>query len=365
MNSLNKILFVGLSAPTNIGANGGAQIYILHLAEQLVKMGLEITIVGLNETRNGILYPNKEEINDVKVLRLGKGKLKVFQLRKWVKINQHDFDLVVENMMQFPLLLPLVLKKTSKYYIIKHHFLGKDSFKILGYIKGLINIFNEKIIIPLHYKPFIVPSEFTANFLKQNSFVFNSKEILVNPPGIEVINQKINRTIHPTILYIGTLNTNRKKVDHLIEAFKIISNKIPNTELIICGDGPSKSYLEELAMGYNVDFKGYVSLEEKMKLYASTWIFASPSLMEGFGITWIEAGYFKLPVVVYDIGIDTVNSACATLIELNSVSGLTDKIYELLTNKDLRCTMGEKGYLNAKKFSWENNANRFVNYIRE
>jgi glycosyltransferase involved in cell wall biosynthesis len=365
MKSLNKILFVSLSAPTNIGANGGAQIYILHLAQQLVKMGLEITIVGLNETRNGILYPNKEEINGIKVLRLGKGKLKIFQLRKWVKINQHDFDVVVENMMQFPLLLPLVLKKSTKYYIIKHHFLDKDSFKILGYVKGLINVINEKIIIPLHIKPFIVPSKFTASFLKQNSFVSDSKEILINPPGIEVINQKINRTEHPSILYTGTLNINRKKVDHLIEAFKTISHKIPNVELIICGDGPSKTYLEELAMGYNVDFKGYVSLEEKMKLYASSWVFASPSLMEGFGITWIEAGYFKLPVVVYDIGIDTVDSSCAALVELNSISGLTDKIYELLTNKDLRCKMGEEGYLNAKKFSWENNAKRFVSYTIE
>lgn len=365
MKSHNKILFVGLSAPTNIGANGGAQIYILHLAEQLVKKGFEITIVGLNETRNGVIYPNNEKINDVKVLRLGKGKLKVLQLRKWVKINQHDFNVVVENMMQFPLILPLVLKKSSKYYIIKHHFLGKDSFKILGYIKGLINVINEKIIIPLHYKPFIVPSEFTASFLKQNSFVFNSKEILVNPPGIEVINQKINRTVHPTILYAGTLNINRKKVNHLIEAFKTISQKIPKAELIICGDGPSKSYLKQLSNGYNVDFKGYVSLEEKMKLYASTWIFASPSLMEGFGITWIEAGYFKLPVVVYDIGIDTVDSSCAALVELNNISGLTDKIYELLTNKDLRCKMGEEGYLNAKKFSWENNAKRFVSYTIE
>ena len=154
-------------------------------------------------------------------------------------------------------------------------------------------------------------------------------------------------------------------MDHLIEAFKTISQKIPNAELIICGDGPSKSYLKQLANGYNVDFKGYVSLEEKMKLYASSWVFASPSLMEGFGITWIEAGYFKLPVIVYDIGIDTVNSDCAALVKLNSISGLTDKIYELLTHKTLRCKMGEEGYLNANKFSWENNAKRFLNYISE
>lgn len=362
MNRANKILFVGLSAPTNVGANGGAQIYILHLAEQLVKMSFEVTIVGLNEIRNGVLFPKNEEINGVKVSRLGKGKLNIFQLRRWVKINQLNYDVVVENMMQFPLLLPLVLKKSSKYYIIKHHFLGKDSFKILGKIKGLINILNEKVIIPLHNRPFIVPSDFTANFLKNNSFLGNSKEILVNPPGIEVIHQTINRTEHPTILYTGTLNINRKKADHLIEAFKSISLKLPNAELIICGDGPSRSYLEDLANGYNVNFNGYVSLEEKMKLYASSWVFSSPSLMEGFGITWIEAGYFKLPVVVYDIGIDTVDSSCAALVKLNSISGLTDKIYELLINKDLRYEMGEKAHLNANRFSWENNAKKFIKY---
>ena len=322
MNRANKILFVGLSAPTNVGANGGAQIYIIHLAEQLVKMSFEVTIVGLNEIRNGVLFPKNEEINGVKVLRVGKGKFKVFQLRKWIKINHHYFNVVVENMMQFPLLIPLVLKKSSNYLIVKHHFLGEHSIKTLGKIKGLINIIIEKLIIPLHNAPFIVPSDLTANFLRQNSFFGTSKEILVNPPGIEVINQTINRSKHPTILYTGTLNINRKKVDHLIEAFKSISIELPTAELIICGDGPSKSYLEKLSKGYNVNFKGYVSLEEKMKLYASSWVFSSPSLMEGFGITWIEAGYFKLPVVVYDIGIDTINSTCATLVKLNSIDGL-------------------------------------------
>lgn len=365
MRILNKILFVSLSAPTSIGANGGAQVYILHLAEQLVKKGFDVCIVGLQETRNGVMYPSDEEINGVKVFRLGNGKREFCQLRKWVRINQDSFDIIVENMMQFPLLLPLVLRKCSNYYIIKHHFLGNSSFEILGYTKGLINIINEKIIIPSHNKPFIVPSEFTASHLRRKSLVLGSKEILINPPGIDVIDQKIDRTEHPTILYTGTLNINRKKVDHLIEAFQIISEKIPSAELIICGDGPSNSYLRQLANGYNIDFKGYVTLEDKMKLYASSWIFASPSLIEGFGITWVEAGYFKLPVVVYDIGIDTVNSTCAALVELNSVNGLADKIYELLTNKVLRSKIGEKAYLNAKKYSWESNANQFVDYIKK
>lgn len=364
MTRFSKILFVGLSAPTNVGSNGGAQIYILHLAEQLVKLGFNVTILGLNETRNDIEYPEEETIVGVSILRVGDGKTRILQLRKWVKQNHHHYDLVVENMMQFPLLLPLVLEKATKYFIIKHHFLGKQSFPVLGLTKGFINIINEKIVIPLHNRPFIVPSDFTAYFLKRNSFFWDSKQILVNPPGIEIINQEIKKSKTPTILYTGTLNINRKKVDHLIESFKTISRRLPNAKLIICGDGPSRPYLEELAEGYNIVFKGYVLAAEKMRLYASSWVFSSPSLMEGFGITWIEAGYFKLPVIVYDIGIDTVNTACAALVSINNINELTEKIYELLINRDLRCKMGEEGYLNAKRYSWENNAKRFVKYIK-
>ena len=145
MDSPNKILFVSLSAPTNFGANGGAQIYILHLSEQLVKMGFEVTIAGLNETRNSIVYPNKELINGVKVLRLGKGKLKVFQIRKWVKINQHDFDVVVENMMQFPLLLPLVLKNLQSITLLSITSWVKIPLRYWDLLKALLMLLMKKL----------------------------------------------------------------------------------------------------------------------------------------------------------------------------------------------------------------------------
>ena len=94
-----------------------------------------------------------------------------------------------------------------------------------------------------------------------------------------------------TILYIGRLEA-RKGVKFLLRAFKQIEATHPKTELVIAGMGPDDEKLKLLAedLGLkNVQFLGYISNEQRMKLLAEADLFCSPAIYgESFGLVLLE-----------------------------------------------------------------------------
>src|SRR5690606_40441995 len=74
--------------------------------------------------------------------------------------------------------------------------------------------------------------------------------------------------------------------------------------LVIGGDGNHRPALEALARELNiadaVDFRGFVSEDEKLRLYNEAAVFVNPSLKEGWGLTSIEANACGTPVVAAD-----------------------------------------------------------------
>ena len=120
------------------------------------------------------------------------------------------------------------------------------------------------------------------------------------------------------VLFVGRL-AEKKGVTYLIEAMKQI-----DAVLVIVGDGPLKGELQSQAKqleGNKVQFLGGKTHEELKTIYASSDIFAAPSVtakdgdQEGFGLVMLEAMASGLPVVANDSG------GISQLIE-NGVNGL-------------------------------------------
>ena len=360
--SNKKLLIVSTSAPSLIGANGGSQVYGLELAKHLLPLNVNVDYLGLNEIRNGIAYPEHEKIEKINIYRIGKS-LKHLELIKWVVKHQKEYDVILENVQTYPLFLNIFLK--TKTVALFHHFLGFSAFKVLSPIKALLSIIIEYGLLRFFYKNHImVPSHFTKNFLLKNKITKNDK-ILVNHPGVVFYSSNLNKTSHPTILFVGTLNINRKKIDHLISAFKLVSQKFLKAELIIAGDGPARKLLEEQALNLNITFLGYVDEKTKNDLYAKSWIFVSPSYIEGFGITWVESCYHGTPVIVYDIGVETVNESCAILVEKGNIDKLAESMLNLLSDKELYKKLSSGSKKNALKYSWDSNAAKFNHLISD
>jgi glycosyltransferase involved in cell wall biosynthesis len=107
------------------------------------------------------------------------------------------------------------------------------------------------------------------------------------------------------VLFLGRM-TRLKGGDYLIRAAAKASAQVGRSiPLTLAGDGPQRAEWEALAAGLGVDasFPGWVSEDERARLFRSASLLAVPSVWpEPFGLVGLEAGAFGVPAVAYDVG---------------------------------------------------------------
>jgi glycosyltransferase involved in cell wall biosynthesis len=96
------------------------------------------------------------------------------------------------------------------------------------------------------------------------------------------------------LLYVGRLSW-EKNLRLLAQAYSGMDHSC--CHLVIVGDGPARSDLQQALHGLPVTFTGYLSGEALATAYASAEVFAFPSTTETFGQVVLEAMASGLPVV--------------------------------------------------------------------
>jgi D-inositol-3-phosphate glycosyltransferase len=89
-------------------------------------------------------------------------------------------------------------------------------------------------------------------------------------------------------------------------------------------------------------------------------------MMEGWGITTIEASACATPVVASDVpGLrDSVqNPHTGFLVEHGEAALFAEKIIVLLEDEDLRKRIGVNGYLWAQNFDWNMTSKKFLEAV--
>ena len=84
-----------------------------------------------------------------------------------------------------------------------------------------------------------------------------------------------------------------------------------------------------------------------------------PKSVEGFGITYLEAGFHGKPVVGYRSGgaaEAVVEGETGLLIDEGDVAALAKALQQLMTDPALRQRLGEGGRRHAARFSWDTTA---------
>lgn len=130
------------------------------------------------------------------------------------------------------------------------------------------------------------------------------------------------------ILFLSRLDL-KKNVEGLLHAFKQCHAKLPNTKLLIAGDG-SPDYvasLVALATTLELDklviWAGHIQGELKSSVFAGAKLFVLPSFSENFGIAVAEALMAGLPCVLglgVAIASDVVESGAGIAVEPDPAS---------------------------------------------
>lgn len=120
-----------------------------------------------------------------------------------------------------------------------------------------------------------------------------------------------------------------------------------------CRDaGVAFEYLGEISPG------AVAAAYQRCDVYAMT-SRSLPGSVEGFGITYLEAGFHGKPVIGYRSGgaaEAVVDGVTGLLVEEGNIAALTGAFQKLLTDAALRRRLGDGGRDHAAHFSWESAA---------
>lgn len=207
-------------------------------------------------------------------------------------------------------------------------------------------------------KKIIVPTNVTKQEILDHYSVAESK-VDVTPEGVDASILDFKPTVFkekkPYFLYVGNAYPH-KNLEKLLDAFRIFSEKHPDYKLRIAGKRDFfSSRLFKNNNNSNIEFLGYVSDIELAKLYKQSQATFVPSLMEGFGLTALEA--MSMGSVVACSKISSLQEVCGDNVfyfdpgDVLSVVSTMEKIKGL--EKKQKEEMIRKGREHVKTFSWE------------
>lgn len=150
------------------------------------------------------------------------------------------------------------------------------------------------------------------------------------------------RSAAPSILFVGTW-AGRKRGALLWQAFReVVRPAVPNAELWMVSDRC------EPADG--VRWHPHPGEAELNDLYRRAWAFCLPSAYEGFGLPYIEAMSFGVPIVATpNFGALSVLEGAGRVVAATDLGGA---LVELLRHPDLRSELSSLGRARARDFAW-------------
>ena len=156
---------------------------------------------------------------------------------------------------------------------------------------------------------------------------------------------------------VGLMNGPEKGFEYLIRAFARVSQTEENATLILVGDGPLRSDLEQLSRDLNISsrirFPGFRI--DTPELYQIFDIFVLPSIYESFGLVLVEAMSAGKPVVATNVGgIPEIvqDGKTGIIVPPREPDKLAEAILRLMRDEHLSLSMGKAGQRRAEgKFS--------------
>lgn len=134
------------------------------------------------------------------------------------------------------------------------------------------------------------------------------------------------------------------------------------------GERKNLNRIKEAAKGYNLVISGDINIsdEDLPLLYASAAVLLYPSLYEGFGLPILEAMSCGIPVITSNVSsMPEVGGDGAIYVDPENLEDIKDKIKLVMEDQDLRKDLIKKGFIQAKKFSWQKAATETAEVYRE
>lgn len=365
---------VGLVSPYDFSTAGGVNDHVRHLAVQLQKAGHESRIfapssrsdVGFDAARfyrigTPIAIPANDSVARITLS---------FHLADQVAtiVAEERFDVLHFHEPLMPALPMTMLRMSTTANVGTFHAFARSN---VGYyygrplLKPYLGHLHQAIAVSEPARDFV--SRYFPNF--QMRVIPNGIDVDVYRPGLAPIRHLRDENVN--ILFVGRLEK-RKGLGDLLRAYRVLHERVPQTRLIIVGDGPQRGRVESYIQRHrlnNVILAGYVPDMVKPRYYNSADIFCAPATgAESFGIVLLEALASGLPVVATEVpgymsvlepGKDSVT------VQPKNWRELAASLVILARDSELRRHLGEYGREKARRYSWDRVAAEVVDVYQQ
>lgn len=367
-----------LISPTYLPNKGGSEVAIYELSRKLAERGYNVVLVTPNEMHCAAF----ENVNGVEVHRTflpripygGSVAAAPFVFRKILELNKvRHFDLL-HQFHVFSLGIASILAKKIIKKPLLTSLMGADTYDPLN---PLWRIFAPYISWTMNNSDAITSpcNELLHHARKQGL----KKEAVVIPHGVDLdrftshqgsgdVRKKLGMAEDEIMVLSVQRLSRRKSIEYLIGAMPKVVEENSKVKLIIGGKGTEeerlKQQVQELSVGNNVIFAGFIPDEELPAYYASCDIFAMHTTYEAFGLVFAEAMACGKPVISTSVGAipEVIDDGKTGIIVPPKDSGaLADAILKLVGDRELRLKMGEEGQKKARqKYSWNHITEQYI-----
>jgi len=357
---------------------GGIENLMKGLAESLHKKDFNIFVFA--DSKNLLDEEKHDKRLSYEIIRYGGLKIirkrrKSTDIKKFINFKKNINCIFCDSWKSAENLVKNKIANTEKIFCLAH---GNDILVNKNIIKRkrIKKILSETSCI-------IANSYFTKE--KITNLGIKSNKIKVIYPGVENIcfdSKKNNNNLQkyknfkPILLTIARLEK-RKNHKNIIYAINELVKDFKNLLYLIAGDGPEmkkmRKLINKLNLKKNVKILGKVNDSDKAFLFKVSDLHVMPTIqdkssisIEGFGISYIEAGMHGIPSISSGLGgtkESVINGKTGIICNPNNIFSIKDSIRKVLINKKMykKLSINSKNF--SKKFLWENTIKNYLKLI--
>jgi phosphatidylinositol alpha-mannosyltransferase len=356
---------IGIVSPYSFDVPGGVQNHIIDLAEALIELGHEVSVLAPAD-EDSELPPYVVAAGRAvplpyngSVARIAFGPVSTARVRRWLSRGKFDVLHVHEP---WVLSLSLLAVLSARGPVVATFHTSMVRSRALAAAQGLAQLVVEKITAR------IAVSEL-ARKMQVEHLGGGAVEI---PNGVAVAKYATAEPfpgrpgVGGTLGFLGRFTESRKGFNLLRTAFIALAPQRPGLRLLVAGPGDPADLYDQFPADLHdrIEFLGRVSEPDKARMLRSVDIYVAPNTRgESFGMILTEAMAAGATVVASDLDafrrvLD--GGAAGALFPTGDTEALTVLLGELLDDPERRAELVAHARIAVAAFDWPSVANRVL-----
>ena len=350
---------VGLVCPYTWDVPGGVQAHVRDLAEQLLGLGHEVSVLApVDEPDQAGLAPYVVAAGRAvpvpyngSVARLAFWPLSMARTRRWLRAGR--FDVLHLHEPTVPSVSMLALWSARGPMVATFHTSTPRS-RALQVFGTVLQPGMEKLTGRIAVSP--AARRVIMEHLGGDAVLVPNGVCVARFDGAAPLPGRDPEV--PTVVFLGRIDEGRKGLAVLLEALPELVRLVPDVRLLVAGPGDVEAVRASVPRGLRdrVELLGLVSDEDKARVYASGTVYCAPNTHgESFGIVLLEAMATGTPVVASDLEAFRrvlEDGRCGVLFPVRDAASLAGELADLLADPERRALLAQRGRAAVGAYDW-------------